>query len=137
MYLQSDGFYEFIRFYFCRSSGSIYWRFCKKNNQRYRENGQLYRKRQEINEHIFGTIKRQWGYNHTNLTGLEKVNGEHSLIMLVYNIKRAMNILGVPDLIAKIKNWKSPYKRKVLFLQITKHFKLKSVFVFEKILLVA
>jgi hypothetical protein len=28
--------------------------------------------RQEINEHIFGTIKRQWGYNHTNLTGLEK-----------------------------------------------------------------
>ena len=109
----------------------------EENNQRYRENGQLYRKRQEINEHIFGTIKRQWGYNHTNLTGLEKVNGEHSLIMLVYNIKRAMNILGVPDLIAKIKNWKSPYKRNVLFLQITKHFKLKSVFVFEKVLLVA
>jgi hypothetical protein len=25
-----------------------------------------------INEHIFGIIKRQWGYNHTNLTGLEK-----------------------------------------------------------------
>ena len=109
----------------------------EENNQRYRENGQLYRKRQEINEHIFGTIKRQWGYNHTNLTGLEKVNGEHSLIMLVYNIKRAMNILGVPDLIAKLKNWKSPYKRKVLFLLITNHFKLKSVFVFEKVLLVA
>ena len=109
----------------------------EENNQRYRENGQLYRKRQEINEHIFGTIKRQWGYNHTNLTGLEKVNGEHSLIMLVYNIKRAMNILGVPDLIAKLKNWKSPYKRNVLFLQITNHFKLKSVFVFEKVLLAA
>ena len=109
----------------------------EENNQRYRENGQLYRKRQEVNEHIFGTIKRQWGYNHTNLTGLEKVNGEHSLIMLVYNIKRAMNILGVPDLIAKLKNWKSPYKRNVLFLLITNHFKLKSVFVFEKILLVA
>ncbi|MEC5157248.1 transposase [Chryseobacterium sp. MP_3.2] len=68
-----------------------------------------------INEHIFGTIKRQWGYNHTNLTGLEKVNGEHSLIMLVYNIKRAMNILGVAELIAKLKNWKSPYKAKVCF----------------------
>lgn len=97
----------------------------------------MYRKRQEINEHIFGTIKRQWGYNHTNLTGLEKVNGEHSLIMLVYNIKRAINILGVTDLIAKLKTWKSPYKRKVLFLQITNHFKLKSVVVFEKVLLVA
>lgn len=81
----------------------------EENNRRYRENPQLYRKRQEINEHIFGTIKRQWGYNHTNLTGLEKVNGEHSLIMLVYNIKRAVNILGVPDLIAKIKNWNPKY----------------------------
>ena len=86
-----------------------------ENNQRYQSNAQLYRKRQEINEHIFGTIKRQWGYNHTNLTGLEKVNGEHSLIMLVYNIKRAINILGVPELIAKLKNWKSPYKAKTCF----------------------
>ena len=103
----------------------------EENNQRYRENGQLYRRRQEINEHIFGTIKRQWGYNHTNLTGLEKVNGEHSLIMLVYNIKRAMNILGVIDLIAKLRNWKSPYKSKVLFLIKTAYFKLKLALIFE------
>lgn len=95
----------------------------EENNHRYRENQQLYRKRQEINEHIFGTIKRQWGYNHTNLTGLEKVNGEHSLIMLVYNIKRSMNILGVPELIAKLKAWKSPYKREVLFLVKLGRFK--------------
>ena len=86
----------------------------EENNKRYKENQQLYRKRQEINEHIFGTIKRQWGYNHTNLIGLEKVNGEHSLIMLVYNIKRTINILGVPDLIAKLKAWKSPYKKNTL-----------------------
>ena len=103
----------------------------EENNSRYRENGQLYRKRQEINEHIFGTIKRQWGYNHTNLTGLEKVNGEHSLIMLVYNIKRAINILNVPELIAKLKKWKSPYKRKVLFVVIVDHFKIKSALVFK------
>ena len=64
-----------------------------------------------INEHIFGTIKRQWGYNHTNLRGLEKVNGEHSLIMLVYNIKRTINILGIPDLLEKLKNWKPNYDR--------------------------
>jgi len=35
--------------------------------------------------------------------------------MLVYNIKRAINILGVPELIAKLKNWKSPYKAKTCF----------------------
>ncbi|WP_418263826.1 IS1182 family transposase [Flavobacterium faecale] len=98
----------------------------EENNQRYQENPQLYRTRQEINEHIFGTIKRQWGYNHTNLTGLEKVNGEHSLIMLVYNIKRTINILSVPDLIDKIKNWKSPYKAKTLFLLKTAYLKLNT-----------
>jgi hypothetical protein len=82
----------------------------------------LYRKRQEINEHIFGTIKRKWGYNYTDLIGLEKVNGEHSLIMLVYNIKRSINILCVPDLIAKLQAWNTPYKRKGLFLKKTTYF---------------
>ena len=96
----------------------------EENHQRYKDNPQLYRKRQEINEHIFGTIKRKWGYNHTNLIGLEKVNGEHSLIMLVYNIKRSINILGVPDLLLKLKTWNSPYKRKVLFLLKTSYLKL-------------
>ncbi|PKB15281.1 IS1182 family transposase [Flavobacterium sp. 5] len=96
----------------------------EENNKRYQENQQLYRKRQEINEHIFGTIKRQWGYNHTNLMGLEKVNGEHSLIMLVYNIKRSINILGVPELIAKLKKWNSPYKIKGCFDFKTTYFKL-------------
>lgn len=92
----------------------------EENHQRYKENTQLYRKRQEINEHIFGTIKRKWGYNYTDLVGLEKVNGEHSLIMLVYNIKRSINILGVPDLIAKLQAWNSPYKRKAwLFIKMT------------------
>ncbi|WP_291248726.1 transposase [Flavobacterium sp.] len=99
-----------------------------ENNKRYHDNAQLYR--QEINEHIFGTIKRQWGYNHTNLTGLEKVNGEHSLIMLVYNIKRSINILGVPELIAKLKKWNSPYKAKVLFLLKTMYLKSKLECVF-------
>lgn len=95
----------------------------EENNLRYKANQPLYRKRQEINEHIFGTIKRQWGYNYTNLIGLEKVNGEHSLIMLVYNIKRTLNILGVPNLIAKLKNWDSPYKRKLLFCVKTTYIK--------------
>ena len=111
---------------------SEYAQAVEENNQRYKENQQLYRKRQEINEHIFGTIKRQWGYNHTNLTGLDKVNGEHSLIMLVYNIKRSINILGVTDLITKIRNWKSPYKAKVLFLLKKDGLSaFKSIFIFE------
>ena len=96
----------------------------EENHQRYKENAQLYRKRQEINEHIFGTIKRKWGYNYTDLIGLEKVNGEHSLIMLVYNIKRSINILGVTDLIAKLQAWNTPYKRKAWLFIKTIYLKL-------------
>lgn len=82
----------------------------EENAKRYQTNKELYRKRQEINEHIFGTLKRQWGYNHTNLKGLKKVNGEMALIMTVYNIKRTINILGMEKLLEKIKNWKPNYK---------------------------
>ena len=49
-----------------------------------------------------------------DLIGLEKVNGEHSLIMLVYNIKRSIDILGVPNLIAKLQKWNSPLQGKSL-----------------------
>ena len=59
---------------------SEYAEYVEKNADNYKANPKLYRERQEMNEHIFGTIKRQWGYNHTNLRGLEKVNGEIALI---------------------------------------------------------
>lgn len=88
------------------------------NGANYRANPELYRKRQEINEHIFGTIKRQWGYNHTNLRGLAKVNGEMALIMTVYNMKRAINILGIEKLLEKLKIWKPDYPKATFFSSI-------------------
>ena len=89
---------------------SEYAQAVAENAQRYKANKELYRKRQEINEHIFGTIKRKWGFSYTDLKGLEKVNGEHSLICLVYNIKRAINILGMAQILEKLKNWTPNYK---------------------------
>jgi radical SAM protein with 4Fe4S-binding SPASM domain len=81
------------------------------------ENRELYKRRQMMNEHIFGTIKRKWGYNFTDLRGLEKVNGEIALVMTVYNLKRTINILGFEDLMERIKNWKPDYKRVSLALK--------------------
>lgn len=86
------------------------------NNKNYKEQYDLYRKRQELNEHVFGTIKRVWGYYFTNLKGLKKVNGEWSLIMTVYNIKRTINILGFDELMQRLNAWKPNYKRKWLCL---------------------
>ena len=88
------------------------------NNRNYKNNAALYRKRQEINEHIFGTIKRKWGCYYTDLIGLEKVNGEYSLIMLVYNMKRCFKLLGIENLIAKLKKWKPEYPKPTIFADI-------------------
>jgi transposase len=101
----------------------------EENAQRYKANKALYRTRQEINEHIFGTIKRKWGYNYTDLNGLEKVNGEHSLICLVYNIKRTINILGFDKLMEKLKNWKPDYKG--ILLRIQKLLRLEPFYAFQ------
>lgn len=87
------------------------------NNKNYKEQYNLYRKRQELNEHVFGTIKRVWGYYYTNLKGLKKVNGEWSLIMTVYNIKRTINILGFDKLMQKLNDWKPEYKKEWLYPQ--------------------
>ena len=87
------------------------------NNRNYKEQYQLYRKRQELNEHVFGTINRVWGYYYTNLKGLKKVNGEWSLIMTVYNIKRSLNILGFDGLMQKLKDWKPEYKKEWIYVQ--------------------
>lgn len=81
----------------------------EQNAENYRQNQGLYRQRQEINEHIFGTCKRQWNYYYTNLRGLKKVNGEMALVMTVYNLKRSLNILGIDVLLEKLKNWGIDY----------------------------
>lgn len=89
----------------------------ENNRKRYEENKELYKQRQMMNEHIFGTLKRKWGYNYTDLRGLEKVNGEFALIMTVYNLKRTINILGIGNLLEKLKTWKPDYKGFRLFVQ--------------------
>jgi hypothetical protein len=59
--------------------------------------------RREIVEHPFGTIK-QWMNQGAFLTrGLEKVRGEFSLTALVYNMRRAINILGVEELMRAVR----------------------------------
>ena len=74
---------------------SEYAEAAEKNTRRVRKNPSIYSARQQIIEHVFGTIKRQWGYDHILLKGLRKNDGEFGLIYLVYNFRRIINILGV------------------------------------------
>lgn len=102
----------------------------EENNERYKNNSELYRQRQEWNEHIFGTIKRKWGYSYTNLKGLRKVNGEFALIMTVYNMRRCISILGISEFIEKIKNWTPNYKGIIQFFKIEFNLKLLEAILF-------
>jgi hypothetical protein len=61
--------------------------------QRTQENRKLYIERQRMVEHPFGTVKRIWGYNHFLTRGLVSVNAENKLHLLVYNLRRVINIL--------------------------------------------
>ena len=68
------------------------------NNKRLLQQKELYQQRQQLCEHPFGTIKRQWGYDHILLKGLKKNNGEFGMIFLVYNFVRVIGILGFEEL---------------------------------------
>jgi transposase len=58
------------------------------------------RRRAELAEHPFGTLKCRAGYRHFLVRGFDKVRGEWSLMALCYNFSRALNILGLDRLIA-------------------------------------
>ena len=57
------------------------------------------RKRKELVEHVFGTIKRSFNMPFFLLKGLRKVNCEMGFTLLAYNMRRAINILGTPFLL--------------------------------------
>jgi transposase len=83
------------------------------NDNNIKQNPQYYKRRQAIVEHPFGTIKRHWGYTHTLVKGLQKVNGEMNLIMFCYNFMRTKNILGFEKMLQAIKNWQPDYSKVV------------------------
>jgi transposase len=61
-------------------------------DERTRKNRELYRKRQEIVEHPFGTIKAVWGFRQFLCRTKPKVTAETALAYLAYNLRRFINI---------------------------------------------
>lgn len=61
-----------------------------------------YHLRKQLAEHPFGTIKRWFGYTHFLLKGLVKVRTEWSLMTLVYNLKRVLNLVSFEKLMAAV-----------------------------------
>jgi len=66
------------------------------------ENKKIIKKRKEIVEHPFGTIKRSFGFTYFMQRGLEKVKAEFSFICFTYNLKRVLNMFSTEDIIEMI-----------------------------------
>ena len=62
----------------------------------------MMKERKKLAEHPFGTIKRAMDQGYFLLKGIRKATTEISLAVLAYNIRRAINILGVERMMASL-----------------------------------
>lgn len=67
----------------------------EQNRKNMESNKTLYKRRQAIVEHPYGTIKRQWGFN-CILTkqGIQRASSDVGFMFTAYNLKRIINIIG-------------------------------------------
>ena len=65
-----------------------------------KEGQRIYKMRREKAELPFGYIKRDMGAGHFLLRGSDGVNGEMALLATGFNIKRMINLLGIPVILS-------------------------------------
>jgi hypothetical protein len=70
--------------------------------QRVRSRPEVMKQRKQLVEHPFGTMKRWWDAGYFLMRGLEKVRTEFSLTVLAYNLRRVLNLVGIPRLLAAL-----------------------------------
>lgn len=113
---------------------SEYQVYIEQNAQRVKANQNLYKKRQAIVEHPFGTIKRQWGFDYIlTKKSSSRASADVGLIFIAYNLKRILNIIGIESLFKFLKKsfiaifnafkstlyfFKEIFRRFLLFLKI-------------------
>ena len=82
---------------------SEYAEIVEANNKRVMQNPDYYRQRQQVTEHMFGTLKRQRGFTHTLVRKKDNVLGEVGLMFIGYNLSRSISILGAEKLIRMLR----------------------------------
>jgi transposase len=71
-------------------------------DRRFAENKELYKRRQQIVEHPFGTIKHTLHGGYFLLRTRRKVCAEVALLFLGYNLKRAVKVLGFEGIMTRL-----------------------------------
>lgn len=76
-----------------------------ENRQRVISNPDYYKLRQQIIEHQFGVLKRQFGFTFTLLKRKVNVLSEVNLLMIVYNLTRMISIIDINELKSKLERF--------------------------------
>ena len=74
----------------------------EETDKQFQENKALYKRRQEIVEHPFGTVKFGMQGYYFLLRTRRKVRCEVALLFLGYNLKRVVNVLGFNGIMARL-----------------------------------
>jgi hypothetical protein len=68
--------------------------YYERNRKNFEEKERLYKRRQAIVEHPYGTLKRQWGFSYIlTKKGMERASSDVGLMFIAYNLRRIGNIL--------------------------------------------
>jgi hypothetical protein len=70
--------------------------------QRVRAHPEIMQQRKELVEHPFGTMKQGWDPGYFLMRGLAKVRAEFSLTVLAYILRRVLNLVAMPRLLASL-----------------------------------
>ena len=74
-----------------RTTFAEYYEINRKNNK---EKEHIYKRRQAIVEHPYGTIKRQWGFSYIlTKKGISRASSDVGFMFIAYNLRRIGNIL--------------------------------------------
>lgn len=68
--------------------------YVEQNRINIEANPQIYKQRQSIVEHPYGTIKRQWGFYYViTKRGMKRASTDVGFMFIAYNLRRLMNII--------------------------------------------
>lgn len=106
--------------------------FIERNSRRVTEKPGVYKKRQALVEHPFGTIKRQWGFDHIiTKKGMPAASADFGLTALAYNLKRLMKLGWEAE--RNIKQPMSTLKMLFIYIKWPKNGSLANISIFMKL----
>jgi len=75
-------------------SRTTFAEYYEANRKAFQEKEKLYKRRQAIVEHPYGTIKRQWGFSYIiTKKGMKRASSDVGFMFIAYNLRRIGNIL--------------------------------------------